>query len=150
MVIFHSYVNVFQRVSNGFGTHDPYPQVVLEVQGRPRGRSGQGAFVQLRSGSVLVRWKWNTLHREMWDKPIWGCKFTRKLYIYMIIIIYIYNVVYIYMYIYIYIYTYNITARRCVLPGRFKWRLNMFKHYPSTCSNTCTGPVFWYFPDDEH
>ena len=43
----------------------------------------------------------------------------------------------------------NNTARRCVLPGRFKWRLNMFRHYPSTCSNTCAGPVFWDFPDQE-
>ena len=43
-----------------------------------------------------------------------------------------------------------ITARRKnVLPGKFKWRLNMLKHYPSTCSNTFAGPVFWDFPDDE-
>ena len=54
---------VFLWFSHGFQcqTHDPQvvpsrpksSQVVLEVQGRPRGRSGQGALVQLRSGSVL-------------------------------------------------------------------------------------------------
>ena len=57
--------------------------------------------------------------------------------------------VYIYIFIYKQLYYSNITARRCVLPGRFKWHLNMFKHYPSTCSNTWAGPVFWDFPDDE-
>ena len=25
----------------------------------------------------------------------------------------------------------------------------VFKHYPSTCSSTCAGQAFWYFPDDE-
>jgi hypothetical protein len=24
-----------------------------------------------------------------------------------------------------------------------------FVHYPSTCSNTCIGPVSWDFPSDE-
>jgi len=36
----------------------------------------------------------------------------------------------------------NITARPYGLPARFKY-------YPSTCSKTCAGPLFWYLPDDE-
>lgn len=30
-----------------------------------------------------------------------------------------------------------------------RYGLPVFKNYPRTCSNTCAGPVFWYFPDDE-
>jgi hypothetical protein len=30
-----------------------------------------------------------------------------------------------------------------------RYGLPVFKNYPWTCSNTCAGPVFWYFPDDE-
>ena len=63
-----------------------------------------------------------------------------KLYRYMCIY-YIYNIYNIYIYIlhiYIYIYIYsislycNITARRCVLPGKFTWRLSTILQHAQT------------------
>ena len=38
------------------------------------------------------------------------------------------------------------TARRCVLPGRFKWRFNIVLQH---AKHTCAGPVFRDFPHDE-
>ena len=40
----------------------------------------------------------------------------------------------------------NNTARRCVLPGKFTWRLSIIFQHAQTPAR---GPVLWDFPDDE-